>query len=282
MSYRTKKMVNREEKLGYLDELDEKLNDLKLRLTILEPLILSYGIENKDISKELVFDPPVQSKLLVYTGPYEKIVIYDRQSLEVVGIRANVTFSRYWEPILIVKTNDQTHSEIVLSFSELLGFLFYSGGYERIRRGDYRGFDELAEIVLDAGELVYDNPKVSQLDAYLPQKSEFSDYAISYFIDWKSKPWLETRYVGIKTEYRGVYKLVTLDGKMQKIAEISLVRSSGITRGPLWLKIDTFNKLSVARRMIESIGEMKCEFEKYITNLRLAYIGTKTITSLGG
>ncbi|MEM4569937.1 MAG: hypothetical protein QXE66_01355 [Desulfurococcaceae archaeon] len=282
MSYKTKKMGSRGEKVGYLDELVEKLEDLKLRLTPLEPLVLNYEIGNKGSREELVFDPPVRSKLLVYTGPYEKIVIYDRRSLEVVGMRTITTSLMYWEPTLVVKTDDQTHFEVMLSFSELLGFLFYSGGYERIRRGEYRGFDELAEVVLDVGELVYNNPKAPQLDAHLPQKSEDSHYAMTYFVNWESKPWLETRYVGIKTEYGEVCSLVILDGKMQKIADAQLVRSGGFARGLLWLKIDTFNKLPVVRRMVESVDEMKNEFEKYITNLRLAYIGTKTFTSLGG
>ncbi|MEM0106584.1 MAG: hypothetical protein QXX81_08660 [Zestosphaera sp.] len=74
-------------------------------------------------------------------------------------MKAVNTYLTYWEPGLVVKANDQSLFTTFLPFSEFLGFLLYSGGYERISRGEYRGFDDLAEVVLDVGELVYNNPQ---------------------------------------------------------------------------------------------------------------------------
>ncbi|MEM0226978.1 MAG: hypothetical protein QXF46_08905 [Thermofilaceae archaeon] len=102
---------------------------------------------------------------------------------------------------------------------------------------------------------------------------------MSYIVRWGSKPWLETKYVGIKVEHEYNYSLVLLDERMFKIAEAWLAKSGDVARGPLWLKLDTVNKLPMARRMVESLDKARNELEKYITSLRLAYIGTKTFTS---
>ncbi|MEM4584564.1 MAG: hypothetical protein QW611_06275, partial [Ignisphaera sp.] len=234
MSYRTKKRISGEEDEEYLDKLVEKLENLKQQLTLIEPLNLKYDKINS--REEVIFDPPIQSNLLIFTVSLEKVIIYDRKLLKVVGIEAVNSYSKYPTTALIIKSDNQTDFRFVLSFSEILGFLFYSGAYEKIREGEYRGSTEFAETILDVGEIVYNNfDALELLNTYLPRENGSYQYTITYIIDYNIKPWLKTRYMGFKNMAGENYSLFILDGELRKIGQIDLVKSSSIARSPLWI-----------------------------------------------
>ncbi|MEM1694898.1 MAG: hypothetical protein QW456_11885, partial [Ignisphaera sp.] len=151
MSYEIKKIEEEREERNQLDDLVEKLEDIKLRLTPLEPIILKHKFDKEE---EVIFDPPLRSKFLIYSKPYEKVIVYNNQSFEVVSIKTHNS-SEYYEPALVIRSTTSTFT-LPLTFSELLGFLFYSGGYEQIRYRGYEENNELINIILDVGELTYD------------------------------------------------------------------------------------------------------------------------------
>ncbi|MEM4868060.1 MAG: hypothetical protein QXK54_04555, partial [Ignisphaera sp.] len=162
------------------------------------------------------------------------------------------------------------------SFSELLAFLFYTGGYDQIRYKSYEEDNELINVILDVGELVY-NRQIPQVQNDIKS----SDYMITYAIRL-NKPTSKTSYIGISVGDRRYYSysLHLLNEELKKIAHVSVVRYKNDTIDPIWIKINTFSKLSIVRNMLETLNKERNEIEKYITSLKLAYIGTVTYNSI--
>jgi len=273
MSYEVVKIKEETEESDHLDELVNKLDDLKLRLTPLEPLLLKHKIDKEE---EIVFDPPIRSKLLIYSEPYEKVIVYNKQLFEVVSIKTYSNPECYEPALTIRSSSSSTSSTIPLSFSELLAFLFYTGGYDQIRYKSYEEDNELINVILDVGELVY-NRQIPQVQNDIKS----SDYMITYAIRL-NKPTSKTSYIGISVEDRRYYSypLHLLNEELKKIARVSVVRYKYDAIDPIWIKIITFNEMSIVRNMLETLNKERNEIEKYITSLRLAYIGTSAYNSI--
>ncbi|MEM1694726.1 MAG: hypothetical protein QW456_11010, partial [Ignisphaera sp.] len=151
MSKTMKKITMREQ--YNTRNLIKKLNEIYEHLILIEPLEIKYKFSKNE--EKIIFDPPIQSNMFIYTQSYDKIVIYDYQLFEVKEIRRHNLGPGSWKLVLVNK-NDNYEIEYPVSFSELLGFLFYSGGYEQIRYRGYEENNELINIILDVGELTYD------------------------------------------------------------------------------------------------------------------------------
>ncbi|MEM4592572.1 MAG: hypothetical protein QW196_04155 [Sulfolobales archaeon] len=242
--------------LGSLPELRKLINEDKPRLEFLTP---------------------VKSKLFVYDGFFGRnIIAYDRRSFEVTGIE--IYFERL-RAVLVAKSHSIERFYIdSYYFSNLLGFLFYSGAYEKIRMGEYRGSTELAEIILDVGELVYSDPNTLQL---LPIEREGRFNTIEYVV------WVELEgisgYAGIAIEPPGKpYSLLIYSDSISRLFEIGISRSiRGFGTLPN-LSLSTANNLPLVKSIIDSFNDIRNELEKYINNLRLAYVAMKTYKMLVG
>ncbi|MEM1831587.1 MAG: hypothetical protein QXJ97_08685 [Desulfurococcaceae archaeon] len=225
---------------------------------------------------KLEFLAPVKSKLFVCNSFGRNIIAYDRKSFEVTGIYINF---EHLSSALMAKSHSGERTCIrFYYFSDLLGFLFYSGAYEKIRMGEYRGSTELAEIILDVGELVYSDPNTLQL---LPIEREGRFNTIEYVV------WVELEgisgYAGIAIEPPGKpYSLLIYSDSISRLFEIGISRSiRGFGTLPN-LSLSTANNLPLVKSIIDSFNDIRNELEKYINNLRLAYVAMKTYKMLVG
>ncbi|MEM1694432.1 MAG: hypothetical protein QXK07_04290 [Desulfurococcaceae archaeon] len=231
----------------------------------------------KEDKPKLEFLTPVKSNLFVYDSFFDRnIIIFDRRSFEITGIE--IDFKRL-RTVLMAKSHSGKRTYIdFYYFSDLIGFLFYSGAYEKIREGKYRGSTEFAETILDFGELVYNNPSILQ---YLPIETKRYSKLIEYTV------WIELEevsgYAGIVIEPPGkLYSLIIYNDSMFHLFEIGISESIIGFRALSRLNLSTANNLPLVRLIIDSFNDIRNELEKYINNLRLAYIAMKTFKTLIG
>ncbi|MEM4744615.1 MAG: hypothetical protein QXE70_04350 [Ignisphaera sp.] len=282
MRYDVKERSSIDDKEYDLMNLVEKLKAIDLQLSS----IPSLSIELREIFNEddvqIDFHSPIKSKLLIYTYFNEKVITYDYKSFEVTGIRINPNRSLL-DSILMSKTNNKL-TGYHLYFSELIAFLFYTGAYERIRRGEYNGSTKLADLIMDIGELVYDNPNVLQLynNQLLGKENVPFHYSVVYIIRWEPESWLKG-YIGIMINSSGTeYSFLILDETKTPIFEVELSRYRGGYRRLSGLSLDTAKNLPLVKAMIDSFNKIRNDIEKYIDALKLAYISTNTYIMLAG
>ncbi|MEM1560230.1 MAG: hypothetical protein QXN35_01630 [Ignisphaera sp.] len=259
-----------EEEQDYTRDLIYRLSKIKDHLIQIEPLEIKYEFSKNE--EKIVFDPPIQSNMLIYTQSHDKIIIYDYQLLKVKEIRRHNLKPESWKLVLVSKDSNYK-IEYSVSFSELLAFLFYTGGYDQIRYKSYEEDNELINVILDVGELVY-NRQIPQID--LPQKNNYSQYNLIYIVRCNTNPWKETKYLGIKMEPSLTYSLILLDKDMKTKLETEIVSSKSFAKNSMWTRFDTLNKLHIIKRLIEPINKIK----NYITYLEASRIATQIYNSL--
>ncbi|MEM1679526.1 MAG: hypothetical protein QXD20_09895 [Ignisphaera sp.] len=228
---------------------------------------------------KLEFLAPVKSKLFIRDIFSGTIIAYDRRSFEITGIEINF---EHLSSVLVGKlpSGERTYIDFYY-FSDLIGFLFYSGAYEKIREGEYRGSTEFAETILDFGELVYNNLDALQLYNMLPIKREEILNTFEYIV------WVELEevsgYAGIVIEPPGKpYSLIIYNDSMSPLFEIGISESIIGFRTLSGLSLGTASNLPLVRLIIDSFNDIRNELEKYINNLKLAYVSVAAYTAFLG
>ncbi|MEM1696235.1 MAG: hypothetical protein QXE66_03290 [Desulfurococcaceae archaeon] len=282
MEYEVEERSSIDDRRYDLKDFAKKLRATDLRLSS----ILSLPVDLRKLVNEdnprLEFHSPVKSKLLLYTYLNEKIIVHDYKSFEVTGVGVDFKNLIHLEPMLVIKTHDEATVGIHLYFSELIAFLFYSGAYEKIRRGEYDGSTELAEVIMDVAELVYDAPNALQLCNNLPFESEKPFHTVTYIIRWEPESWMKG-YAGIVIDSSGVeYSLLILNESMRVMFEVGIASSRRGYGKLSSLSLSTANSLPLVKAMVDSFDEIRNDLEKYIDSLRLAHVATKTYKVLTG
>ncbi|MEM1694044.1 MAG: hypothetical protein QXL19_10095 [Ignisphaera sp.] len=235
----------------------------------------------KEDNPKLEFLAPVKLNLFVYNGFFdENIIIFDRRSFEITGIEIDFKHSK--NSVLTTKSHSGKRNYIdFYYFSDLLGFLFYSGAYEKIRDGEYRGSTEFAETILDVGEIVYNNLDALQLYNMLPIMRRELFNAFEYIV------WVELEevsgYAGIAIGPSGKpYSLRIYSDSIYPLFEIGISESIIGFRALSRLSLSTASNLPLVRLIIDSFNDIRNELEKYINNLKLAYVSVVAHKALVG
>ncbi|MEM1841909.1 MAG: hypothetical protein QXL19_05970 [Ignisphaera sp.] len=273
-----------------LKSFAKKLEEMSLRLSYIYnvPLTLRNVVSKSGIL--LNFHTPVKSSLLKFSDIGENVIMYDYKSFEVSGIGVNLNNIDLYEIILEIKTYDGVEEYIHLSFSELLAFLFYSGAYEKIRKGEYDGSTEVAEIIMDVAELVYNDPKVLQLcNSVLFEEQKSIDKPIqrlAFIIRWEPEPRM-SGYAGISVYHsEDNYSLIISDGSILDISRLMIRRPKEMYRyrygEPLSISFSTARMLPMVKTIIDSFYEVKDEIENYINNLKISHLAVRMYKKLIG
>lgn len=273
---RTKRSRVSEEYMEAAEAIGEKLEKLR------QHLIADTAAASITTHGSIVFDTPVRTKLLITVSDivFRKVIVYYNPSqIKIVGIRTD----EFGTLSAVFRSDDDREITKQLRLSEILGLLFYSGAYEYIRSGKFSGSQELAESLLDIGELVYDG----SLSGYEVDVFSNPD-TLSYLIRWGNEPWYIIKYVGVIMESFGHYYKLFLTTASErfdedhKLHDIPILDAAESLNLPICLRISKAATLPPIRRLINSIDELMDDIRRYTQMLKLAYVGVKTHLSLGG
>lgn len=254
-----------------IERLIENLDNLRMDVIKREYISLSAALNLRgDTSLSLA--EPARTDIVVKYDFSRLSIFYSPQGIEVRGVRVD----KYGTPYLITGK-----AFVETNITDLLALLFYSGGYESLRRGEYSGDSDVADLLLDIGEMVYQSNVSEAMRANLREKDYNVDKVI-YMIRWDVADWTSIKYVGLSVS-RAFYtpQLVFSDERMDVgNSEHPPVSLDG--RNPLYgLSMNRANSLPVVVALIGSFDRMRERYARYNEDVVRAHVAVKAYASYG-
>lgn len=222
----------------------------------------------------LEFIEPPRTDVVVVRGYMSVGVFFDPRGFEMRGISVDKYGS-----ISVVLDNARAQINTV----DLLAHLLYSGGYEHIRRGEYRGSEELANILLDLGEMAHGVDSTTVPASSLREDDHYTD--IATYIRWSVADWTTLKYVGLRLSWAPAVPVITVagDDALSGGSRHIVVRFDDTSKKTVFrLSKSKALDLPPVRRLLESLGEIEERVGRYSEAYARAYVGVRAYTSYFG